>query len=135
MFSRAIKLAARTSAVRPAVAGVPRMFSIQQPLRADIIQDLYLKELRAYKPAPAAANEKVDLVDKFSTPTPPPKPEIDVSAAAEGGVEQPESLEEESWPPLYNAIDDPHNYPDMWELRTEVDDGGLLPQRLKVRNL
>lgn len=44
-------------------------------LSVDIVQDLYLKELKAYKPAPLKANDSAGHVQTFSIPTPPPSPE------------------------------------------------------------
>lgn len=40
-----------------------------------MIQDLYLKELRAYKPPPAKASDAEGHVQKFSPPTAPKSPE------------------------------------------------------------
>ncbi|KAJ3210130.1 hypothetical protein HDU67_005631 [Dinochytrium kinnereticum] len=106
-----------------------RTFMAVSPLRKDLIQDLYLSEIRAYKPAATDAAVKVDLVDKFSLPTPPAKPEIEASVSETAVVE--DAIEEEEWPPVYNPIDDPNNYNDEWEFRTEADTGKLLPERLK----
>ncbi|EHY58885.1 ATP synthase F0 subcomplex subunit H atp14 [Exophiala dermatitidis] len=41
----------------------------------DLIQDLYLKELRAYKPAPQKASDAEGHVQKFTPPPPPKSPE------------------------------------------------------------
>ncbi|KAI5287682.1 hypothetical protein KEM52_001471, partial [Ascosphaera acerosa] len=41
----------------------------------DLIQDLYIKELRAYKPAQAKAADADAHVAKFAVPPPPPSPE------------------------------------------------------------
>ncbi|KAF9649123.1 hypothetical protein BDM02DRAFT_3095272 [Thelephora ganbajun] len=51
--------------------------------RIDSVQDLYLKELRAYKPAPKAANDHVGSVKEFSTPTPPQTPALPADLASE----------------------------------------------------
>ncbi len=42
---------------------------------ADIIQDLYLKELRAYKPPPVKPTDAEGHVQKFTLPNPPKSPE------------------------------------------------------------
>jgi F-type H+-transporting ATPase subunit h len=42
---------------------------------ADLIQDLYLKELRAYKPPPQKASDSEGHVQKFTPPTAPRSPE------------------------------------------------------------
>ncbi|EXJ80629.1 F-type H+-transporting ATPase subunit H [Capronia epimyces CBS 606.96] len=41
----------------------------------DLIQDLYLKELRAYKPPPQKASDAEGHVQKFTPPPPPKSPE------------------------------------------------------------
>ncbi|ERF73002.1 hypothetical protein EPUS_07096 [Endocarpon pusillum Z07020] len=46
--------------------------AIRQP---DIIQDLYLRELRAYKPPPAKPADAEGHVQKFTMPKPPKSPE------------------------------------------------------------
>jgi len=42
---------------------------------ADLIQDLYLKELRAYKPPQQKASDAEGHVQKFTPPTSPKSPE------------------------------------------------------------
>ncbi|KAL8795496.1 MAG: hypothetical protein Q9195_002085 [Heterodermia aff. obscurata] len=44
-------------------------------LRADLVQDMYLKELKAYKPTPLKASDSEGLVQKFSAPKPPKSPD------------------------------------------------------------
>jgi F-type H+-transporting ATPase subunit h len=44
-------------------------------LTADLIQDLYLKELRAYKPPPQKASDAEGHVQKFTPPAAPKSPE------------------------------------------------------------
>ncbi|KAI1133171.1 ATP synthase complex subunit H-domain-containing protein [Nemania abortiva] len=43
--------------------------------RADFVQELYLKELKAYKPAPVKDSDSVGQVQTFSAPKPPKSPE------------------------------------------------------------
>ena len=47
------------------------------------MQDLYLRELRAYKPAPVAANAHVGAVKEYSAPTSPKAPELPADLASE----------------------------------------------------
>jgi hypothetical protein len=42
---------------------------------ADLVQDLYLRELRAFKPAPTKASDADAYVQKFNAPKTPPSPE------------------------------------------------------------
>lgn len=42
---------------------------------ADPVQDLYLRELRAYKPTPVKPSDADAYVQKFSAPSAPPSPE------------------------------------------------------------
>ncbi|GAP84954.1 putative ATP synthase complex subunit H [Rosellinia necatrix] len=43
--------------------------------RADFVQELYLKELKAYKPAPVKDSDSVGQVQSFSAPKTPKSPE------------------------------------------------------------
>ena len=76
---------------------------------ADPVQDLYLRELRAYKPKPTKAGDAEAHVQKFSAPKPPPSPEeaalanelkdyeaqaVEVEGQAAAGEE---AVKEESW--------------------------------------
>ena len=42
---------------------------------ADLVQDLYIRELKAYKPAPIKASDSDGHVQKFTAPKPPTSPE------------------------------------------------------------
>jgi F-type H+-transporting ATPase subunit h len=42
---------------------------------ADLVQDLYLKELKSYKPTPVKASDSEGHVQKFSAPKTPKSPE------------------------------------------------------------
>ncbi|KAL8738267.1 MAG: hypothetical protein Q9181_000902 [Wetmoreana brouardii] len=44
-------------------------------LRGDLIQDLYLKEIRAYKPPPLRPSDSEGHVQKFSAPKAPQSPD------------------------------------------------------------
>ncbi|PGH18072.1 hypothetical protein AJ79_00699 [Helicocarpus griseus UAMH5409] len=55
---------------------VARRTFIATPVRqADLVQDLYLRELRAYKPPPTKPSDADAHVQKFNAPKPPPSPE------------------------------------------------------------
>ena len=71
------------------------------PLTADLVQDLYLKELKAYKAPVVKASDSEGQVQKFSAPKTPKSPEetdianelkayeassVDVEGQVEGGV-------------------------------------------------
>ncbi|PGH27467.1 hypothetical protein AJ80_00947 [Polytolypa hystricis UAMH7299] len=58
------------------VAPVARRSFVTTTVRqADLVQDLYLRELRAYKPTPTKPSDADAYVQKFSAPKPPPSPE------------------------------------------------------------
>ncbi|KAJ3092220.1 hypothetical protein HK102_009705 [Quaeritorhiza haematococci] len=131
-FARAASVAASTVKPTASVAKLAavRAFTTQTPVvRADIITNLYLAELKKY--TPPTQTEKADLPETFKAPSPPPKPAVEapVEAVAETTLEA--AVEEEEWPPLYNPIDDPQYYNDAWDFSTDHDDGALYPKRLK----
>ncbi|GAA5919151.1 hypothetical protein JCM6882_005501 [Rhodosporidiobolus microsporus] len=51
-----------------------RSFSAQQVARKDFVQELYLKELKAYKPKPVSA--AAGSTKSYSTPSAPKAPEV-----------------------------------------------------------
>lgn len=68
---------------------------------SDFVQDLYVKELKAYKIPPVKANDADGHVQKFNAPAPPKSPEeadianelksyetqtVDIEGQAEGGA-------------------------------------------------
>ncbi|KAK4046128.1 hypothetical protein OIV83_006324 [Microbotryomycetes sp. JL201] len=59
---------------------VARQFSAQAVVRKDFVQELYLKELKAYKPSTNAAAQ-AGAVKSYSTPSAPKAPEVPDSAA------------------------------------------------------
>lgn len=85
-----------------------RTFSVSPSLKADILQSLYLSQLKAYKPSKAAA--KTDLPETFALPAAPPVPAFDKTEAVTASSGK---VEEEAWPALYDPIDDPNNYNGM----------------------
>ena len=54
------------------ILGTKLIFS---PLTADFVQELYLKELKAYKPTPVKDSDAVGQVQTFSVPQTPKSPE------------------------------------------------------------
>ncbi|KAI9272571.1 ATP synthase complex subunit H-domain-containing protein [Sporodiniella umbellata] len=74
--------AVRFIAVKP--ARVPSMaarsFSAAAVMKKDVLQDLFLKELKAYKPQPVAATEE-GAAKEFKMPAAPAVPEIDADVS------------------------------------------------------
>ncbi|EZF11151.1 hypothetical protein H112_07738 [Trichophyton rubrum D6] len=62
-------------AVRQQSPIVRRSFATTPTRRADPVQDLYIRELAAYKPSPRKANDAEGQVQKFSPPAAPQSPE------------------------------------------------------------
>ncbi|KAI8379142.1 ATP synthase complex subunit H-domain-containing protein [Radiomyces spectabilis] len=72
--SVAIKAPLNVRAAVPAMA--VRSIAVSSVMQKDVVQELFLKELKNYKPAPAA---KVDdsQVKELKLPTPPAAPKVD----------------------------------------------------------
>ncbi|KAL8995289.1 MAG: hypothetical protein Q9169_004933 [Polycauliona sp. 2 TL-2023] len=61
---------------RPLVTQPRRAFSTPNSiLRADLVQDLYLREIRAYKPPPLKPSDSEGHVQKFTAPKTPQSPD------------------------------------------------------------
>ena len=70
----------------------PKAIQTDLATKADLVQDLYLKELKSYRPAPVKASDADAHVRKFavpSAPTPPEEGDItqDLKAYGEAPVE------------------------------------------------
>ncbi|KAI0815897.1 ATP synthase H chain [Xylaria sp. FL0064] len=74
----------RASTARSAISAVTRVARVNAvrgfiaptvSRRADFVQELYLKELKAYKPSPVKDTDSVGQVQTFSPPKPPRSPE------------------------------------------------------------
>ncbi|KAI0204756.1 ATP synthase H chain [Astrocystis sublimbata] len=74
----------RASSARSALSAVTRVARVNATRafiaptvsrRADFVQELYLKELKAYKPSPIKDNDSVGQVQTFSPPKTPKSPE------------------------------------------------------------
>jgi F-type H+-transporting ATPase subunit h len=67
---------------------------LTSPLTADIVQELYLRELKSYKPPPLKASDAEEHVLKFSAPKPPSPPEeTDIANELKAYEAQPVELE------------------------------------------
>ncbi|KAL0574449.1 hypothetical protein V5O48_007513 [Marasmius crinis-equi] len=60
-----------------------RFFSSSAAARKDLVQDLYLREIKAYKPAPVAQDAHVGLVKQYSAPGAPKAPSLAADLSAE----------------------------------------------------
>ncbi|KIM29276.1 hypothetical protein M408DRAFT_328935 [Serendipita vermifera MAFF 305830] len=60
-----------------------RCFATSSVVRKDLVQDLYIRELKAYKPAPAAKDAHVGAVREFSQPKTPAPPSVPADLASE----------------------------------------------------
>lgn len=74
----------RASTARSAVSAITRVARVNAvrgfiaptvSRRADFVQELYLKELKAYKPTPIKESDSVGQVQTFSAPKTPKSPE------------------------------------------------------------
>ncbi|KAJ5255518.1 hypothetical protein N7505_010669 [Penicillium chrysogenum] len=102
MMSQSLR-ASRTlfsRASRAQVSVARRTFLTSAVRQADPVQDLYLRELKAYKPTPIKAGDAEEHVQKFTAPKPPPEVEVEGQAAAgeAAPVEQSWFEEEEEAP-------------------------------------
>ncbi|KAF9102612.1 hypothetical protein BGX27_010927 [Mortierella sp. AM989] len=86
MFAtRIVRLAApvsRAVAARPAAFMAVRSFTAPSaPLMQDLLKDLYLKELKGYKPTPEAKGaDASSQVKEFKVPVAPAAPSVDAAA-------------------------------------------------------
>jgi len=60
-----------------------RNFSSSAVSRKDIIQDIYLREIKSYKPEPIAKDAHVGVVKSYSLPPTPKAPVLPVDLASE----------------------------------------------------
>merc|ERR1712093_395330 len=67
MLARRFASVARTSS---------RTFTTSALVKKDFVQDLYLRELKAYKPKEVAANAHVGQVKEFHSPSAPKAPAV-----------------------------------------------------------
>ena len=62
-------------AIRLATCALGTLSLTFYPSLADFVQELYLKELKAYKPTPVKDSDSVGQVQTFNAPTTPKSPE------------------------------------------------------------
>ncbi|KAI6013133.1 hypothetical protein PISMIDRAFT_11111 [Pisolithus microcarpus 441] len=60
-----------------------RTFSTSASSRRDVVQEIYIKELKAYKPSPVAKDAHFGSVKPFSPIQPPKPPTLPVDLATE----------------------------------------------------
>ncbi|KAF9054085.1 ATP synthase complex subunit H-domain-containing protein [Panaeolus papilionaceus] len=60
-----------------------RSFATSTVTRKDLVQDLYVREIKAYTPAPVAQDAHVGSVKKFSLPPAPKTPALPTDLASE----------------------------------------------------
>ncbi|KAH0579889.1 hypothetical protein J132_05744 [Termitomyces sp. J132] len=73
------------SFLRQAARNVSRVraFSSTTVVRKDLVQDIYLREIKAYKPTPAAKDAHVGVVKSYSLPPTPKVPILPADLASE----------------------------------------------------
>jgi F-type H+-transporting ATPase subunit h len=76
MSASILRQAARSTVVR-------RTFASSSAVRKDLVQDLYIKELKGYKPKPLAKDAHVGVVKAYSTPSVPKPPTLPTDLSAE----------------------------------------------------
>ncbi|KAG0379977.1 hypothetical protein BGX24_010775 [Mortierella sp. AD032] len=78
----AARLLTRVAVARPASYMAARSFTAPTaPLMQDILKDLYIKELKGYKPAPEAKGADItSQVKEFKAPVAPATPAVDAAA-------------------------------------------------------
>ncbi|KAK9472106.1 ATP synthase complex subunit H-domain-containing protein [Dipodascopsis tothii] len=90
MFSQTLRAVSRT-----AVPAFTRRFGTSVPRRADIIQDLYLKELKAYKAPTIKATDSEGQVKPWSVPKAPAVPAFEGTAEADVTAYEAQAVEVE----------------------------------------
>ncbi|TFK97872.1 ATP synthase complex subunit H-domain-containing protein [Pterulicium gracile] len=76
MSSNILRQATRSTFAR-------RAFATSSVARKDLVQDLYIKELRAFKVKPQAKDAHVGVVKAYSTPSAPKAPTLPTDLSAE----------------------------------------------------
>ncbi|KAI8092921.1 ATP synthase complex subunit H-domain-containing protein [Halteromyces radiatus] len=79
MFAR---IATRSAALKAPRSMAVRGFSVAAIQQKDVISDLYIKELKAYKPAPASKADEAQVKD-LKLPPAPAAPQVDEDLAAQ----------------------------------------------------
>jgi len=79
MSSSVLRQAARAARALPRASA----FSTSAAARKDFVQDLYIKELKAYKAPPPAKDAHVGAVKAYSMPPAPQPPSVPADLASE----------------------------------------------------
>lgn len=80
-----------------------RAMSVTSIRRADIIQDLYVKEVKAFKAPTLTAADAAGSVKPWAAPTAPSAPALEADVAAELSEYETQAVEVESAKPAENA--------------------------------
>ncbi|KAK6538764.1 hypothetical protein TWF694_010334 [Orbilia ellipsospora] len=94
-----------------------RTFVVSVLRQSDIVQDLYLRELKSYKPAPAKPNDHEGQVRNWATPATAKVPDLgDATLSADISAYQSQIVETESGVPdaSTDASAAPQKNPDDW---------------------
>ncbi|EPS38749.1 hypothetical protein H072_7499 [Dactylellina haptotyla CBS 200.50] len=92
-----------------------RTFVVSVPRQSDIVQDLYLRELKAYKPTPPKANDHEGQVRNWATPGTPAVPDLgEASLSADISTYQAQIVETESGAPEASPDAAPVKSADDW---------------------
>ncbi|TFY66393.1 hypothetical protein EVG20_g4687 [Dentipellis fragilis] len=73
----------RNAAAAVRAASRTRAFATSAVARKDLVQDLYIKELKSYKPTPPAKDAHVGAVKPYSLPAAPHLPLLPADLASE----------------------------------------------------
>ncbi|KAF5092521.1 hypothetical protein D0Z00_004545 [Geotrichum galactomycetum] len=95
MISSVLRVAARRA---PVIAR--RNISFTAVRRADLIQDLYVKEVKAFKPAAISAADAASSVKSWAAPAAPAAPAVEGDVAAELAEYEAQAVEVESAKPV-----------------------------------
>ncbi|RKP22393.1 ATP synthase complex subunit H-domain-containing protein [Syncephalis pseudoplumigaleata] len=67
---------------RPAFQATRTFIAPSAVVSKDMVQDIFIRELRNYKPSAAAKDSEADQVKQFRPPAPPTAPTVEVDMAA-----------------------------------------------------
>ncbi|KAA1474147.1 hypothetical protein DENSPDRAFT_840705 [Dentipellis sp. KUC8613] len=73
----------RNAAAAVRAASRTRAFATSAVARKDLVQDLYIKELKSYKPTPPAKDAHVGAVKPYAIPAAPHLPQLPADLASE----------------------------------------------------
>ncbi|KAJ2959460.1 hypothetical protein NQZ79_g5049 [Umbelopsis isabellina] len=96
--TRSLVAAPLKVAMRPAlpVMAVRTFITPSMPVQKDVIQDLYIKELKGYKPTPVAQGSEEGQVKDLKLPAAPEAPKISEDLSAELAAYDEEPVAEEA---------------------------------------